>query len=51
MKEGGESKLHLGCCMSTDPYTTMLAFEGWDAGMNQAGFVYTSQLMYSYLAA
>lgn len=51
MKEGGESKLHLGCCMSTDPYATALAFEGWVARKKQAGFVCMNQLIHSYLAA
>lgn len=39
MKEGGESKLHLGCRVSADPYTTALAFEGWGARKKQAGCV------------
>lgn len=52
MKEIGERKLHLRCCMSTDPYTIVLSFEGWDARM-KLGLVsrYMSQLIHSYLAA
>lgn len=45
MEEGSESKLHLGYCMSTDPYTTALAFEGWVARKKQAGFVCMSHLL------
>lgn len=38
--------------MSTDPYTTTLAFKGWDASMKLGPvFLYASQLVLFYPAA